>query len=70
MSLYFTALKADGIGLIDDDHVWILPEMNLNDIRRVAKQYNTCDVDVVLRNALMVGEHYDSENVCIAMPKM
>ena len=39
--------------------------MNLNDIRRVAEHYNMCNVDVVLRNALMVGEsYYDSENVC------
>ena len=38
--------------------------MNLNDIRNVAKQYNTCDVDVVLNNALMVGEnYYNLENV-------
>ena len=38
--------------------------MNLNDIRGVAKRYNMCDVDIVLRNALMVGEDYNSfENV-------
>ena len=46
--------------------MWILPEMNLNDIRRVAKQYNMCDVDIVLRNALIVGENYHNfENVRI-----
>ena len=50
--------QAHEIGLIDDYHVWMLPEMNLNDIRRVAKQYNMCDVNVVLKNALMVGENY------------
>ena len=39
--------------------------MNLNDIRRVAEQYNMCDIDTVLRNALMVEEnYYSSENVC------
>ena len=50
--------QAYEIGLIDDYHVWMLPEMNLNDIRRVAKQYNMCDMNVVLKNALMVGENY------------
>ena len=44
--------------------------MNLNDIRRVAKQHNnmtmtSCNIDMVLRNALMIGENYYSlENVC------
>ena len=57
--------QAYNFGLIDDYHVWILPEMNLNDLRRVAKQYNTCDVDVVLKNALMVAEnYYNLQNVC------
>ena len=42
--------------------------MNLNDIRRVAEQYNMCNIDTVLRNALMVGEYYySSENVCILL---
>ena len=50
--------QAYEIGLIDDYHVWMLPEMNLNDIRTVAKQYNMCDMNVVLKNALMVGENY------------
>ena len=44
--------------------MWILPEINLNDMRRVAKQYNMCDVDIALRNALMMGENYHNfENV-------
>ena len=43
--------------------------MNLNDIRRVAEKYNnTCNIDTVLRNALMVGEYYySSENVRILL---
>ena len=57
--------QAYDINLIDDHHVWMLPEMNLNDLRRVAKQYNMCDVDVVLKNALMVTEnYYNLQNVC------
>ena len=40
--------------------------MDLNDIKRVAEQYNMCDIDTVLRNALMVGDYYySSENVYI-----
>ena len=46
------------MGLVDDYHVWILPEMNLNDIRRVAKKFNTCDVHALLKNTLMVGQRY------------
>ena len=48
--------------------MWILPQMNLNDIRRVAEQYNICNIDTVLKNALMVGEYYySSENVRILL---
>ena len=42
--------------------------MNLNDVRRVAEQYNMCNIDTVLKNALMVGDYYySSENVCILL---
>ena len=44
--------------LVDDCHVWILPEMDLNDIRRVAEKFNTCDVHALLKNTLMVGQRY------------
>ena len=44
--------------LVDDNHVWILPEMNLNDIRRVAETCNTSDVHALLHNILMVGQQY------------
>ena len=50
------------MGLVDDCHVWILPEMNLNDIRRVAKKFNTCDVHTLLKNTLMVGQQYIATN--------
>ena len=46
------------MGLVDDDHVWILPEMNLNEIKRIADNYYTCDVHALLKNILMVGQQY------------
>ena len=46
------------MGLVDDYHVWILPEMNLVDVRRAAKHYNACDVSAVLKNVLMIGNRY------------
>ena len=50
------------MGLVDDYHVWILPEMDLSDVRRAAKYYNTCDVNAVLKNVLMVGKTYVDSN--------
>ena len=50
------------MGLVDDYHVWILPEMNLNDIRRVTEKCNTCDVHALLKNTLMVGQRYIATN--------
>ena len=50
------------MGLVDDYHVWILPEINLNDIRRVAEKFNTCDVHTLLKNTLMVGQRYIATN--------
>ena len=46
------------MGLVDDYHVWILPEMNLDDVKRAAKYYNACDVSALLKNVLMVGKRY------------
>ena len=46
------------MGLVDDYHVWILPEMNLNDVRRVAEKCNISDVHALLKNVLMVGHRY------------
>ena len=53
------------MGLVDEHHVWILPEMNLNDIWKVAinNNYGNCSVDVLkmsLNNALMVGADYEN----------
>ena len=48
------------MGLVDDNHVWIFPEMNLNDIRRVTETCNLCDVHALLKNILMVGQQYIS----------
>ena len=53
------------MGLVDEHHVWILPEMNLNDIWKVARDdnYNNCSVEVLkmsLNNALMVGAYYEN----------
>ncbi|XP_065917370.1 gamma-aminobutyric acid type B receptor subunit 2-like isoform X2 [Dysidea avara] len=53
------------MGLVDEHHVWILPEMNLNDIWKVAinNNYSNCSVDVLkmsLNNALMVGADYEN----------
>ncbi|XP_065917371.1 gamma-aminobutyric acid type B receptor subunit 2-like [Dysidea avara] len=53
------------MGLVDERHVWILPEMNLNDIWKVAinNNYSNCSVDVLrtsLNNTLMVGADYES----------
>ena len=46
------------MGLVDGYHVWILPEMNLNDVRRAAERYDTCDVCALFKNVLMVGQKY------------
>ena len=53
------------MGLVDEHHVWILPEMNLNDIWKVAinNNYSNCSLDVLkmsLNNTLMVGADYES----------
>ena len=53
------------MGLVDEHHVWILPEMNLNDIWKVARDdnYINCSVEVLkmsLNHALMVGAHYEN----------
>jgi len=52
------------MGLVDEHHVWILPEMNLNDIWKVARDdnYTNCSDEVLkmsLNNALMVGAYYE-----------
>ena len=46
------------MGLVDEHHVWMLLEMNLDDVRRASKHYSDCDTGSLLENILMVGKGY------------